>query len=275
MQQLHRMQNYTRFKDTKDTQDLEGESCTPCALERQQGNCEKPIRAISFLFAHPLMLIMQRGAIQGLTGGLRRGTVRLKRGRGFQCRQQSPGAALRCFWRVFWRWRLSYAQSRHLSRVQRIGLRRISGCRARAMTASCRLATIHRRSIASSPISAPRNSASGTRSCASSALRTLRKSSSCRRPRTRHRAAIAAASRSSTMAGGPRQDLDFLNVLKADDAQLRVPEAEFLGAEIGDDAIERLWIVASRHDAVIARARQPEILLKPIRCTRLRCRDCA
>jgi hypothetical protein len=91
MQQLHRMQNYTRFKDTKDTQDLEGESCTPCALERQQGNCEKPIRAISFLFAHPLMLIMQRGAIQGLTGGLRRGTVRLKRGRGSNVANNLPG----------------------------------------------------------------------------------------------------------------------------------------------------------------------------------------
>jgi hypothetical protein len=59
-----------------------------------------------------------------------------------------------------------------------------------------------------------------------------------------------------------------VDVLDADDAQLRVPEAIFLGVEVGDDTVERAGKVAGRYMALVAllaRTSQPEIHLQPAR----------
>src|ERR1700729_1599905 len=44
----------------------------------------------------------------------------------------------------------------------------------------------------------------------------------------------------------PRQGVELLDIFQADNAQFGIPEAEFLGAEIADNAVERPWKVACR-----------------------------
>src|SRR5579864_2028375 len=82
-------------------------------------------------------------------------------------------------------------------------------------------------------------------------------------------AAIAARNRLRR----PWQPGGLVDVFDADDAQLRVPEAVFLGVEIGDDTVERAGIIAGRHVplvALVARPGHPEIHLQPARRARLR-----
>src|ERR1700719_390063 len=86
-----------------------------------------------------------------------------------------------------------------------------------------------------------------------------------------HRSAGAKAARDRLRR--PRQPRGLADVLDADDAQLRVPEAIFLGVEVGDDAVEGAGKVAGRHvalAALVARPRHPEIHLQPTRRARLR-----
>ena len=62
-----------------------------------------------------------------------------------------------------------------------------------------------------------------------------------------HRGAVAIAARDRLRR--PRQPGGLVDVLDADDAQLRVPEAIFLGVEVGDDTVERSGKVAGRYMA--------------------------
>jgi hypothetical protein len=81
-----------------------------------------------------------------------------------------------------------------------------------------------------------------------------------------HSGAVAIAARDRLRR--PRQPGGFVDVLDPDDAQLRVPEAIFLGVEVGDDTVERAGKVAGRYMALVAllaRTSQPEIHLQPAR----------
>src|SRR5580692_5419961 len=86
-----------------------------------------------------------------------------------------------------------------------------------------------------------------------------------------HRSAAAKAPRDRLRR--PRQPRGLVDVLNPDDAQLRVPEAIFLGVEAGNDAVKRAGKVAGRHVAfvaLVARPGHPEIHLQPARRARLR-----
>jgi hypothetical protein len=86
-----------------------------------------------------------------------------------------------------------------------------------------------------------------------------------------HGGAAAIAARNGLC--GPRHRVDLADILEANDAQFRIPEAEFLSTKIADDAVECRWILANRHIAIVARTGQPEILLEPTRRSRLRDED--
>src|SRR4029077_5597156 len=86
-----------------------------------------------------------------------------------------------------------------------------------------------------------------------------------------HRGAAAIAARDRLRR--PRQPRGLADVFNPDDAQLRVPEAKFLGVKVVADAVEVARKVAGRHvalAALVARPRHPEIHLQPTRRARLR-----